>query len=83
MNYRKQLKLAAEKLDVPNITLNDIMLYAVSRVLPRHPDLNAHYLGDSIRRFRHVNLGLAVDTPRCSMRMKRACGKSPPRRRRS
>lgn len=64
MNYRKQLKLAAEKLDVPNITLNDIMLYAVSRVLPRHPDLNAHYLGDSIRRFRHVNLGLAVDTPR-------------------
>lgn len=64
MNYRKQLKLAAEKLDVPNITLNDIMLYAVSRVLPRHPDLNAHYLGDSIRRFRHVNLGVAVDTPR-------------------
>ena len=64
MNYRKQLKLAAEKLDVPNITLNDIMLYAVSRVLPRHPDLNAHYLGDSIRRFHHVNLGVAVDTPR-------------------
>ena len=64
MNYRKQLKLAAEKLEVPNITLNDIMLYAVSRVLPRHPDLNAHYLGDSIRRFRHVNLGVAVDTPR-------------------
>ena len=64
MNYRKQLKLAAEKLDVPNITLNDIMLYAVSRVLLHHPDLNAHYLGDSIRRFRHVNLGVAVDTPR-------------------
>lgn len=64
MNYRRQLKLAAEKLDVPNITLNDIMLYAVSRVLLRHPDLNAHYLGDSIRRFRHVNLGVAVDTPR-------------------
>lgn len=64
MNYRKQLKLAAEKLDVPNITLNDIMLYAVSRVLPRHHDLNAHYLGDSIRRFHHVNLGVAVDTPR-------------------
>lgn len=64
MNYRKQLKLAAEKLDVPNITLNDIMLYAVSRVLLRHHDLNAHYLGDSIRRFHHVNLGVAVDTPR-------------------
>lgn len=64
MNYRKQLKLAAEKLDVPNITLNDIMLYAVSRVLLHHHDLNAHYLGDSIRRFHHVNLGVAVDTPR-------------------
>ncbi len=63
--YRAQLKKAAEKQpDLPNITLNDIVLYAVSRVLPKHPDLNAHFLDDKIRRFTHVHLGVAVDTPR-------------------
>lgn len=61
---RRQLKAAGEKMAVPNITLNDILLFAVSRVLPRHPDLNAHFLDDRIRRFKGVHLGVAVDTPR-------------------
>lgn len=62
--FRERVKAGAEKLGLPNITLNDIVLYAVSRVLRGHPDLNAHYLGDSIRQFSSVNLGMAVDTPR-------------------
>lgn len=64
MNFRKGLKAAPEKLQLPNITLNDIILFAASRVLPKHPDLNAHFLEDKIRYFQHVNLGIAVDTPR-------------------
>lgn len=64
MNFRKGLKAAPEQLQVPNITLNDIILFAASRVLPKHPDLNAHFLEDMMRYFRHVNLGIAVDTPR-------------------
>ncbi len=65
MNFRKGLKAAAEKkIEVPNITLNDIMIYAVSRVLLKHPDLNAHYLDDHMRYFKHANIGIAVDTPR-------------------
>ncbi len=61
--YRKQLKNAEG--DVAGITLGDIVLYAVSRTLKNHPDLNAHMLDDSsIRLFKHVNLGVAVDTPR-------------------
>ena len=65
MAFRKSLKAAAEKkIEVPDITLNDILLYAVSRVLLRHPDLNAHYLDDHIRLFKHANIGIAVDTPR-------------------
>ena len=64
MNFRKGLKAAPEQLQVPNITLNDIILFAASRVLPKHPDLNAHFLEDKVRYFRHVNLGIAVDTPR-------------------
>lgn len=64
MNFRKGLKAAPAQLQVPNITLNDIILFAASRVLPKHPDLNAHFLEDKMRYFRHVNLGIAVDTPR-------------------
>jgi pyruvate dehydrogenase E2 component (dihydrolipoamide acetyltransferase) len=47
-----------------NITLNDMVCFAVIRALLLHPDVNAHYLDGIIRRFRHVNLGLAVDTDR-------------------
>ena len=61
--YRKTLKAADG--EFAGITLGDIVLYAVSRTLKNHPDLNAHMLDDNnIRLFKHVNLGLAVDTPR-------------------
>lgn len=63
IEYRKQLK-AAETLGLSNITYNDIVLFAVSRVLPHHPSLNAHLLDDKMRFFDHVHLGMAVDTPR-------------------
>ncbi len=62
--YRERIKANMEKLGLPNITLNDIVLYAVSRTLKNHPDLNAHFLGDSMRLFSSVNLGMAVDTER-------------------
>lgn len=61
---RDQLKACAETMGLPKITYNDIIMYAVSRVLKNHPDLNAHYLGDTMRYFDHVHLGMAVDTPR-------------------
>ncbi len=62
--FRERIKASAEKLGLPNITLNDIVMYAVSRTLIKHPDLNAHFLGDSMRLFNSVNLGMAVDTER-------------------
>lgn len=46
------------------ITLNDLILFAVSRVLGRFPDLNSHFLGDRVRRFEQVHLGFAVDSER-------------------
>ena len=64
LNYRKMLKANGEALGLGKITLNDIILYAVSRVLKDHNDLNAHYLDDKMRLFKNVNLGMAVDTPR-------------------
>lgn len=64
MAYRKIVKENAEKLGLANITFNDIILYAVSRVILNHKDMNAHFLGDKMRYFTDVNLGMAVDTPR-------------------
>ena len=63
---RKSLKAGAEKMGLANITLNDVILYAVSRVLkyPKHRVFNAHCLGDTVRYFSTVNIGIAVDTER-------------------
>lgn len=62
--YRSKLKNKGEKLGLSGITLNDIVLYAVSRTLLNHKDLNAHLLDNSMRVFNTVNLGVAIDTPR-------------------
>ena len=64
MELRASLKAGAEKLGLANITLNDMVLYAVSRVILNHKDLNAYYMDDFMRYFNTVNLGIAVDTPR-------------------
>ena len=65
MKFRKFLKDNAEVLQLPPITINNIIVYAVSRVLKKHRDLNAHLInGDTMRYFEHVNMGIATDTPR-------------------
>ena len=62
---REEIK-QAQKTDpnCPNITLNDMICWAVIRALEKFPEANSHFLGDSIKTFRKVHLGLAVDTPR-------------------
>lgn len=61
MALRKKLKASDME---TNVTLNDMILFAVSRILKKYPALNAHFLGDTMRFFDHVHLGLAVDTER-------------------
>ncbi|MBI9101802.1 MAG: 2-oxo acid dehydrogenase subunit E2 [Spirochaetales bacterium] len=62
--YRKKCKASDPVLGVSGISLNDIFLYLVSRVLKSHPVLNSHWLGDRYLSFERVHLGFAVDTPR-------------------
>lgn len=65
LELRKSLKAGAEKMGLANITINDIILYAVSRVALKYRAMNAHYIDDNtIRYFNTVNLGIAVDTDR-------------------
>ncbi|MBQ0104756.1 MAG: 2-oxo acid dehydrogenase subunit E2 [Armatimonadetes bacterium] len=64
MAFRKKIKAAAPE-GVGNITITDIILYAVSRTLLNHPYVNANLLdGKTMRFFNVANVGLAVDTPR-------------------
>lgn len=60
--YRKKLKNSPSEFGVQEVTINDIVMFVVSRILPRFPDMNAHFLGDTIREFDNVHLGFAVDT---------------------
>jgi len=64
LETRKKVKAMQEKGFPHNITLNDMICYAVVRALLKHPAVNAHFLGESIRCFSSVHLGLAVDTDR-------------------
>ena len=66
LNFRKQLKEVRETMGLANITINDIILYAVSRVVLNHKDCNANFIEDGtvMRYFKNAHLGIAVDTPR-------------------
>lgn len=62
--YRKQLKAGAEAMGLGKISLNDMVMFAVSRVLLEHPTINATLTDSTMRLYKHANLGLAVDTER-------------------
>ena len=50
----------AEMGDEFRVSFNDIILKAVSTALAQHPECNAHWLGDGIRTWHRVHLGMAV-----------------------
>ena len=62
--YRQKVKAVAESMGLPSITINDMVLYCVTKALQQHPEMNAHFLGDKIVQYPFVNLGIAMDTPR-------------------
>lgn len=73
IDFRAKMKKAKESgmaeqlglsLAMANPTFNDIILYAVSRVVKNHRLCNAHFYDDKMVFFNKVNLGMAVDTPR-------------------
>ena len=63
LELRKVVKTALDR-GYPNITLNDMVCFAVVKALKKFPNVNSHFLGDNVRVFNKVHLGLAVDTDR-------------------
>lgn len=61
---RARFKSAPEDLGLGAVTINDILLFIVARLLPKYPFMNSHKVGDTLRMFERVHLGVAVDTPR-------------------
>ena len=55
-------KAMAELGDQFKVSVNDILLKAIAIALSQHPEVNAHWLGDKIRYFNRVHLGMAVAT---------------------
>lgn len=47
-----------------NVTVNDLVCFAVIKALKKFPQVNSHFMGDQMKYFSKVNLGLAVDTDR-------------------
>ena len=57
LQRKKELQTAGK-----HVSINDLIIFAISRTLISHPDLNAQLEGDSLRRHREINVGLAVGT---------------------
>jgi pyruvate dehydrogenase E2 component (dihydrolipoamide acetyltransferase) len=53
---RKQLK----KLSEDSISFNDFIIKASAKALQKNPAINASWLGDRIRYYKYVNIGVAV-----------------------
>jgi len=64
LDLRKKIKQEKESANLPDITLNDMVCYALVKALVKMPSINSHFMGDSIKIFNKVHLGIAVDTER-------------------
>jgi pyruvate dehydrogenase E2 component (dihydrolipoamide acetyltransferase) len=61
---RKKFKNSPEAMGLQKVSINDIVMFAVSRALQQHPEMNALFDGETIYRHSRVHLGFAVDTER-------------------
>lgn len=71
LQLRAAFKTADPQFEMSDVTLNDLLLFAVSRTLIEHPEINAicrdGESGIEIVRSGAVHLAFAVDTPRVLM----------------
>ena len=66
LSYRGKVKRSLEKDDrnhpQPDVNVNDMVVFVVSRVLLRHPLINAVIEGDRLISYSRANVGIAIDT---------------------
>ena len=64
LELRRKVKKANDNGYPVNITINDMVCFAVVKALRKFPQANGHFLGDSVKYFNKIHLGVAVDTDR-------------------
>ena len=62
--FRKRLKHSDERLGLRDVSINDLLMFALARTLPAFPELNALFESETIYQYDAVRLGMAVDTER-------------------
>lgn len=63
IEFRKKAKLEFIE-EFKNVSINDIILFVVSRTILKHASINAHFNNDTLLIFKNCHLGIAVDTER-------------------
>jgi len=61
---REDFKTSGEETGYAAVSIGDIILYVTSRVLARHPEINALVAETGVRKYFTVNLAFACDTQR-------------------
>jgi pyruvate dehydrogenase E2 component (dihydrolipoamide acetyltransferase) len=64
LSLRKKIKSITTEHSIPNITINDMVMYAVIRTLVSYPEINAEFIDGIVYQYEDVNLAFACDTPR-------------------
>ncbi|OGV71567.1 MAG: hypothetical protein A3K19_09415 [Lentisphaerae bacterium RIFOXYB12_FULL_65_16] len=65
LNLRKRIKAGLEKkMDVGDINITDMVVYATILALKQYPALNATFIDGKVHQYKPVHMAVACDTPR-------------------
>lgn len=64
LSLRKKIKGMTVEHLLPDITINDMVMYAVIYTLMSHPEFNAEFIDGKVYQYEDINLAFACDTPR-------------------
>jgi len=64
LSLRKKIKGMTVEHLLPDITINDMVMYAVIYTLMSHPEFNAEFIDGKVYQYKDINLAFACDTPR-------------------
>lgn len=60
MDYAGKVRASINAVSHTKVSFNDMVIKAVAIALKQHPQVNGSWLGDSIRTYHHVHIGVAV-----------------------
>jgi len=64
LSLRKKIKSKIRTCSIPNININDMVMYAVTSTLIYYPEINAEFIEGKVYQNKNINLAFACDTPR-------------------